>query len=96
MMCATRETRGVPYSKSWYIKASDSSQVCPSPTAENIQNGSYPHVAAAYVVTVRTRTDNMRKTVDLLLSPQGQELVEKTGYVPVGNPSLPVSGRRGR
>ena len=30
----------------------------------------------------------MRKIVDLLLSPQGRELVEKTGYVPVGNPSL--------
>ena len=59
-----------------------------APTVENIQNGSYPHVATAYVVTVRPRTDNMRKIVDLLLSPQGQEVVEKTGYVPVGNPSL--------
>ena len=54
-----------------------------APTVENIRNGSYPHVATAYIVTVRPRTDNIRKIVDFLCSPSGMELVEKTGYVSV-------------
>ena len=57
-----------------------------APTVENIRNETYPHVATAYVVTVRPRTDNIRRIVDFLLSPAGQELVEKTGYVPVEKP----------
>ena len=52
-----------------------------TPTVENIRNGSYPHIVTAYIVTVRPRTDNIRKIVDFLLSPEGQGLVEKTGYV---------------
>ncbi len=58
------------------------------PTVENIRNGSYPHIATAYIVTVRPRTPNIRKIVDFLCSPAGQELVEKTGYVPVA-PTTP-------
>ncbi|MBP5639098.1 MAG: substrate-binding domain-containing protein [Victivallales bacterium] len=56
-----------------------------APTVENIRNESYPHIATAYIVTVRPRTENIRKITDFLLSPEGQELVEKTGYVPITN-----------
>lgn len=57
-----------------------------APTVGNIQNGRYPHVATAYVVTVRPRSASARKIVDFLLSPAGQDLVAKTGYVPLGDP----------
>ncbi len=54
-----------------------------APTVENIRSGRYPLVATAYMVTVHPRTENERRIVDFMLSPQGQELVEKTGYVPL-------------
>ena len=55
-----------------------------APTVENIVNGSYPLIATAYIVTVKPRTENVRKIVDFMVSPEGQTLVQKAGYVPVG------------
>ncbi|MEE1037635.1 MAG: substrate-binding domain-containing protein [Eubacterium sp.] len=53
-----------------------------SPNAENIQNRKYPVVAQFYAIY---RTDNKNKNIpvliDWLLSEEGQELIEKTGYV---------------
>lgn len=60
-----------------------------APTVENIRNGSYPLVATAYMVSVRPRSSNVRRIVDFMLSPEGQKLVEETGYVPVGPASEP-------
>lgn len=55
-----------------------------APTVENIQNGTYPITTSLYAVT---REENSNPNVALLLewvlSPEGQELVEKTGYVPI-------------
>lgn len=52
------------------------------PNAENIQNRKYPVVAQFYAIY---RTDNKNKNIpvliDWLLSEEGQELIEKTGYV---------------
>ncbi len=53
-----------------------------APTVENIRNGSYPLVATAYMVTARPRSANVRKIVDFMLTPEGQKLVEETGYGP--------------
>jgi phosphate transport system substrate-binding protein len=58
-----------------------------APTVENIRNGSYPHVATVYMVSARPRSNNTRKIVDFMLSPEGQKLVEDTGYVPIGTPA---------
>ena len=60
-----------------------------APTVENIRNGTYPLVATAYMVSVRPRSSNVRKIVDFMLSPEGQKLVEETGYVPVRPASEP-------
>ena len=60
-----------------------------APTVENIRNGSYPLVATAYMVTAHPRSENERKIVDFMLSPEGQKLVEDTGYVPLGAPPAP-------
>jgi phosphate transport system substrate-binding protein len=64
------------------------------PTAANIANGTYPFASDFYAITVvrependidAKRIKNTKKLMDWILSPQGQSLVEKTGYVPIGN-----------
>ena len=58
-----------------------------APTVENIRNGSYPLVATVYMVSARPRSNNTRRIVDFMLSPEGQKLVEDTGYVSLGTPA---------
>ena len=61
-----------------------------APTDENIRSGAYPFGKKMYMVTGRTpgsddpRRGNVRKFMDYILSPEGQKLVEDTGYVPLG------------
>jgi phosphate transport system substrate-binding protein len=54
------------------------------PTADNIRNGTYPVTDCFYAVY---RTDNPNGNIPLLLdwalSDEGQDIIEKTGYVPV-------------
>jgi phosphate transport system substrate-binding protein len=52
-----------------------------APTAENIRNGSYPLIYGVFVVTAGTSNPNVGEIIDWLLSPQGQKLIEKSGYV---------------
>lgn len=54
-----------------------------APSIENIQNGSYPFVADIYAVTNGEPEGNTKLLIDWILSPQGQEIIEKTGYVPL-------------
>ncbi len=53
------------------------------PSTENIQNGSYPFVADFYAVTNGEPEGNTKLLIDWILSPQGQEIIEKTGYTPI-------------
>lgn len=57
-----------------------------APTVENIRSGAYPLVATVYMVSARPRSKNTQKIVDYMLSPEGQKLVEDTGYVSLGTP----------
>jgi phosphate transport system substrate-binding protein len=50
------------------------------PSAENIQNGSYPFVGDFYAVTNGEPEGNVKLLIDWILSPQGQTLIEQTGY----------------
>jgi len=54
------------------------------PSRETIQKGSYPFSNIFYAIYI---TENKNKNIDLfiewILSEQGQELIEKTGYVPI-------------
>ncbi|KGR74203.1 membrane protein [Ureibacillus sinduriensis BLB-1 = JCM 15800] len=54
-----------------------------APTKENIRNNRYPISAEIYIITAGTENSNVKKLIDWVLSPQGQQLVEKAGYVPV-------------
>lgn len=53
------------------------------PSTENIQNGSYPFVVDIYAVTNGEPKGNTKLLIDWILSPQGQEIIEKTGYAPL-------------
>lgn len=52
------------------------------PSAENIQNGTYPVIAQFYAIY---RADNINKNIpvliDWILSDEGQRIIEATGYV---------------
>ena len=53
-----------------------------APTAENIKNGSYPITGPLYAVTWEGNdNENVGKLIDWILSDEGQEIIEKTGYV---------------
>ena len=52
------------------------------PSAENIQNGSYPVIAQFYAIY---RSDNDNENIpiliDWILSEEGQRIIEESGYV---------------
>ena len=50
---------------------------------ENIENKTYPFVSEFYAVTRGDASENTKKLLDFILSEQGKELIEKTGYTPV-------------
>ncbi len=56
-----------------------------APTIENIENGTYPLASYFYAVTRSDSSENTKKLVDWILSDQGSELIEKTGYTPLSN-----------
>ncbi len=59
-----------------------------APTAENIQNGTYPIASYFYAVTRSDASENTKKLVEWIRSQQGQELIEKTGYTPLSEDDL--------
>lgn len=53
-----------------------------APTVENIRNGSYPRTSTLYVVTRKGESNpNVQILLDWVRGPQGQTLVEASGYV---------------
>ena len=53
-----------------------------APTAENVRNGKYPIITSTYAVTYEGQTnENVDKLLQWILSEEGQEIIEKTGYV---------------
>ncbi|MBQ6059066.1 MAG: substrate-binding domain-containing protein [Clostridia bacterium] len=54
------------------------------PSAENIENRSYPLVAEFYAIyRAQNDNENIPVLIDWLLSDEGQALIEKTGYVKI-------------
>lgn len=52
------------------------------PNVENIKNDKYPITASLYAVTYKdNENENISKLIDWVLSEEGQEIIEKTGYV---------------
>lgn len=54
------------------------------PTAKTIADGSYPLAGGVYAIYRKgEKNPNVYKAVDFMLSPEGQDIVEKSGYIPV-------------
>lgn len=53
------------------------------PDRSTIADNTYPFVSNFYAITTDTENENVTKFIEWILSPQGQYLVEKTGYTPV-------------
>ncbi|MFC4410405.1 PstS family phosphate ABC transporter substrate-binding protein [Chungangia koreensis] len=53
------------------------------PTKDTIRSGEYPIVQEFYAITAGSNNPHLQDFIDWILSPQGQEIVEKTGYVPI-------------
>jgi len=51
------------------------------PTVENIRDGTYPFTVDVYAVTAGSTNENTDKLIDWILSEQGQNFIEKCGYV---------------
>lgn len=52
-----------------------------APTEENIRNGTYPLSSNFYAITLADRPNpNVTKLLEWVLSDEGQELIQKTGY----------------
>ena len=57
------------------------------PTAETIRNGQYPAIANVVAATLVSNDDpDVRAMIDFFLSPDGQQLAEKTGYAALNDP----------
>ena len=53
-----------------------------APTPENIANGSYPQSSTLYAIRLKGNDNpNVTAFIDWMLSDQGMELIEKSGYV---------------
>ena len=55
------------------------------PSEVTIQDGSYPLTESFYAIYIDTpgKNENIKAFVEWILSDQGQELIQKTGYVPI-------------
>lgn len=52
------------------------------PSAENIQNGTYPVIAQFYAIyRADNSNENIPVLIDWILSDEGQTLIEQSGYV---------------
>ena len=60
-----------------------------APTIENIENGTYPLASEFYAVTRSDADENTLALLDWIRGPQGQALIEKTGYTPLSSAAEP-------
>ena len=62
------------------IKLPDGSVV--GPTAANVASGRYPIARPLMMITARKPTGGVRRFIEFMLGPAGQEFVKKTGHIP--------------
>ncbi|WP_172370759.1 PstS family phosphate ABC transporter substrate-binding protein [Sporosarcina jiandibaonis] len=53
------------------------------PTIETIRSGAYPITGEFYAITAGSENPHLEKFIEWMLSEQGQEIIEKTGYVSI-------------
>ncbi|KOC94293.1 PstS family phosphate ABC transporter substrate-binding protein, partial [Winslowiella iniecta] len=62
------------------------------PTTDNIRNGSYPYIRPLYIYVNKVPGKPLepltRAFLQQAISPQGQALVERSGYLPLSDAQL--------
>lgn len=58
------------------------------PTEENIRNDSYPITRYLHYFVSKSPSGNVKKFIDWTLSPKGQSVIRKAGFIPLWNYSL--------
>jgi len=53
------------------------------PTPENIRNGTYPFIVPILAVAARPLSSQSKSLLEWITSPEGQDLLERAGYVPL-------------
>ncbi len=80
----SKDPRGIGYGGAAYGKGIKEVKVNGfAPTKANIVNGKYPITRFLYMYTRNKPTGAMKKFIDWILSPEGQEVVTTVGYFPV-------------
>ncbi|MBO7392014.1 MAG: hypothetical protein J6U77_05900, partial [Verrucomicrobia bacterium] len=54
-----------------------------APTPENIASRRYPMTGEVLAITSQQSSPECARLIEWILGPQGQELVRKTGYIPI-------------
>ena len=54
-----------------------------APTVENATNKTYPIVRPLYYYYNVKNKEQVAPLIDFILSPEGQEIIKKSGYIPV-------------
>ena len=54
-----------------------------APTEENVRNDTYPIIRYLHFYTLNTPRGNTKEFIDWVLSSDGQEIVEESGYIPL-------------
>lgn len=53
------------------------------PDREAVRSNTYPLASPFYAVTTKNSNPNVKRLMEWILSPQGQDIIEKTGYTPL-------------
>lgn len=53
------------------------------PTEQNVRNEQYPISRYLMFITLSMPTDNVKKFIDWVLSPEGQMIVKQAGFIPI-------------
>lgn len=86
----SKDKFGIGYGGAAYAKGirmlpikKDASSKAYEPTAENVKSGNYPISRYLYMYVKSRPTGELKKYIDWILSPEGQDVVVKVGYFPV-------------
>jgi phosphate transport system substrate-binding protein len=86
----SQERNGIGYGGSAYARGikelkvkKDARGEAVAPTAQNIQNGTYPLSRRLYFYLPREASGTTKAFLDFTLSPEGQEIAATVGYFPV-------------
>ena len=54
-----------------------------SPTEENVRNDTYPITRYLHFLTTKSPGGSIKQFIDWVLSPAGQSIIKKSGFIPL-------------